>query len=210
MRLRAILWRRSLRLYESWYLADFSWHSPLKKAMASAFRKHNLDKQERVHRAADVFGETAILTVVHLLALLEDLVGAKPTLFVDLGCGRGTTCLTAACLGVPALGFEQEAEWVRAAERVVESLAVEASFQCGDFMEAVWPSEGAFFVVGTAYSEAMLEEISGRLSTLRPGSVVITGDWSLKSPGFEILWKGKLPVHWGIASFEICCRTSGP
>lgn len=93
-----------------------------------------------------------------------------------------------------------------AAESVANLLAIEASFQSGDFMQAEWPSEGVFFVVGTAYSEPMLEAISQRFSSLPGGSAVITGDWSLKAPGFDLLWKGKLPVDWGIAGFEIWSR----
>jgi SAM-dependent methyltransferase len=158
---------------------------------------------DRVKRSADIFGETPILTTVRLLEVAEAFQGLPPALFVDLGCGRGVTCLTAASLGIPSLGFEQEAPWVKAAKQVAERLDLPADFQAGDFLAAEWPERATFLVVGTAYPAEMLEEIASRLSGLAGPVAVITGDWDLPEQGFERLWEGRLPVDWGTARFAL-------
>ena len=200
--MKAILWRRSLRLYQGWKLAGQAWYSPLAKAISQATSHFDLFSARRVRRPADVFGETPILTTLRLLELTESHLGRQPKMFVDLGCGRGVTCLTAASLGITSVGYEQEASWVKAAIQVAEKLQLAASFQAGDFLAAQWPREATYLVVGTAYPEEMRAEIALRLSTLEPAAV-ITGDWPLPEETFERLWQGKLPVDWGVATFAL-------
>lgn len=202
-RLKAILWRRSLSLYQGYQLAGCVWYAPLQRALREVTGRLDLLSTKRVRRAADIFGETPILTTVRLLEMVETLCGARPSLFVDLGCGRGVTCLTASSLGIPSLGLEQEALWVRAASEVAARLGLSASFREGDFLETEWPAQATFLIVGTAYPEEMRQEIALRLQALGPGISVITGDWSLPSDAFKPLWEGSLPVDWGVARFGL-------
>lgn len=206
-RLKAILWRRSLQLYQGWKLADQPWYPPLVRALKQTTGRLDLFAPERVKRAADVFGETPILTTVSLLRLTEDKLGRPPALFVDLGCGRGVSCLTAASLGITAQGYEQEPAWVQAARKTAAELGLPAAFEEGDFLQAEWPGQALYFIVGTAYPAEMREEIALRLSELGPEVAVITGDWSLPDEVFEPLWRGSLPVDWGIADFTLWKRS---
>ena len=199
-RLRAILWRRSLRLYQGWKLADQSWYSPLVRALRQTSSGLDLFSADRVRQDADVFGETPILTTVRLLEFADSHFG-RVSQFVDLGCGRGVTCLTAASLGIPSVGFEREGAWVEAAQRAARQLDLPARFVAGDFMHADWPAEALYLVVATAYPEEMREEIAERLADL--GACAITADWSLPEPTFRRIWQGKLPVEWGVADFAL-------
>lgn len=146
-----------------------------------------------------------MLTTIRLLEVAEAKGLGRPSLFVDLGCGRGVTCLTAASLGIPSLGLEQELAWVQAARTVADELGLPARFEAGDFLAADWPSEGLYFVVGTAYPDSMRDEIANRLGLLGIGKV-ITGDWSLEGYGYQRLWDGPLPVDWGVARFGVWRR----
>ena len=199
-RLRAILWRRSLRLYQGWKLADQPWYSPLARALRQTGGGLDLFSADRVRQQADVFGETPVLTTVRLLQLAEAHLG-KPSQFVDLGCGRGVTCLTSASMGISALGFEREPAWVQAAQRVSRQLNLPARFVAGDFLHADWPAGALYLVVATAYPEDMREEIAERLVELHAS--VITADWSLPQPSFRKVWQGRLPVEWGVADFAL-------
>jgi hypothetical protein len=201
-RLKAILWRRSLWLYQSWRLAGCPWYPPLSRALRQASRGMDLFTAERVRREADVFGETPPITVLHLLERVQ-LVLERPELLVDLGCGRGVTCLTAASLGIQALGFEQEESWVRLATEVAGGLGLPASFRQGDFLQAEWPARALYLIVATAFPEEMRSAIAERLKTLGCGAVALTADWSLPGEDFEELWHGRLPVEWGTARFSL-------
>lgn len=172
--------------------------------MARALRESgkglDLFSADRVSQAADVFGETPILTTVRLLEVAEAHLG-RPTRFVDLGCGRGVTCLTAASLEISAVGFEKEPAWVEAAQRVARQLALPATFEAGDFLHAGWPEGALYLVVATAYPEEMRAEIAQRLGELASG--VLTADWTLPEESFTSLWQGRLPVDWGVAQFAL-------
>ncbi len=151
----------------------------------------------------DIFGETPILTSLRLLELAETFIHPLPTPVVDLGCGRGVPCLTAASLGHQAIGFEQESSWVRAAQEVADSLSLPAQFVSGDFRYAEWPSGGTFFVIATAFPDLFREEVLEKLKGLSSDSLLITVDWDLCDEGYERLWKGRLPVDWGVTEFSL-------
>ena len=155
-------------------------------------------------KPADIFGETPILTTVRLLETVEGFHGHLPLPFVDLGCGRGITCLTAASLGYQAFGIEQEIRWARAAQTVAEELALPARFEAGDLSLTKWPEGGTYLAVATAYPTELRESIIQRWRTLPVESTaIITGDWDLSEEGFERLWSGRLPVDWGTATFAV-------
>lgn len=202
-RIRAIWWRRSLELYQIWKLGGQTWYWPLARELKRATAQLDLFDGKRVRQPSEIFGETPMLTTVTLLELTEERLAHKPELFVDLGCGRGVTCLTASCLGISSLGLELEPAWVEAAKQVATALKLPAQFVKGDFLDAKWPAEAVYFTVGTTYPMEMREEIAARLLAAKP-KAVICGDWELPQNDFESLWSGSLPVDWGVARFTLC------
>jgi SAM-dependent methyltransferase len=200
-RLRAIFWRRSLRLYEAWALRRRPWVRSLRKELRREFSSIDTDDASRLTQRADIFGETPILTVVKLLELAGGF-GPTPDVFWDLGSGRGTTCLTAANCGFRAIGIEKEADWVRRAENIAQRLNLQASFLCADFLEADWPRNAVVFVVATAFPSELRKSICERVASLEPGSLLIAGDWTGLEQ-LELLWQGPLPVDWGAIPFSL-------
>lgn len=200
-RLRAIFWRRSLRLYEGWALRDRPWVRQLRRELRREFAQVDPDDASRLSRRSDIFGETPILTVVRLLDLARSFQPDLDT-FLDLGSGRGTTCLAAANCGFVAIGIEKEADWVRRAAAISSRLGWSARFECGDFLKSEWPDKAAVFVVATAFPQDLRRSLAARVKALQPGSILIAGDWPGLT-GFESLWEGSLPVDWGIIRFSI-------
>lgn len=199
-KLRAIFWRRSLRLYEAWTLRRLPWVKSLRKELRREFSSVDPDDTSRLTERADIFGETPILTVVKLLELAERHAAVRT--FWDLGSGRGTTCLAAAHCGWRATGIEKEADWVRRAERIARRRDLTASFVCADFAQVEWPREALLFVVATAFSSELRHFILGRVRALEPGSLLVAGDW-VGIEQLELLWQGSLPVDWGVIPFSI-------
>lgn len=201
-----MLWRRSLRLYESWSLRGEVWYRPLMRAMGRRFARVDCDSPERVTDDALVFGETNPMTLVTLLRLIESLSPDAHKHFVDLGCGRGMTCLVAACLGWQSSGYESESSWLGPAQKVADDLNLAVDFRGGDFLEQDWPTQGVFYVVGTAFEDGLLAEI---LSRIPPRSHLVACDWLVESDDWKRLWEGPLPVEWGQAYFRVYREQSG-
>lgn len=198
------MWKRSLWLYQSYCLWTTPWYLPLIKALARGPHPSELLSHQRVKSGADIFGETPPLTVVRLLQTIEAVHGQVPAPVVDLGCGRGVACLTAASLGYSALGIEQEAAWVRAAEAVASQLSLPASFVAADLREAPWPGGGTFLAVATAFPQSLRKSILERLRSLpAEETLLVTVDWEITCRRFEQLWTGRLPVDWGVAQFAV-------
>lgn len=206
-RLKAILWKRSLGIYEWLVLGGNPWFRRLSFYIFRFTFGLDFDARQRVRQAADVFGETPMLTLVHLLERAEASWGRKlPEPFIDLGSGRGLSCLCASSLGMQALGYEKEPAWAEAARRVAERLDLSCSFVAEDFLLADLPSSGTYFVVATAYPEDLRLELEKRFFALLPETVFITADWRLAEEHFSLLWQGRLPVNWGTADFTIWRR----
>lgn len=201
-RIRAVLWRRSLLLYESWVLRKHSWYRPLRRRLARAFGLVDLDAASRLVKESDIFGETPALTVATLLGVCERLRPEHPRVFVDLGSGRGLACLVAASLGYRSSGLEKEADWVLKAGKVARDLDLPAEFFAADFLDHEWPSPSLVFTVGTAYSSRLKEQLAQRFLALASGTLFLVGDWDL-SAEFVPLWEGRLPVEWGVISFGL-------
>ena len=202
-RLRAILWKRSLEFYQTFVLGGTSWYRPLVRALRKGPDPLSLLSPERVKAPQDIFGETPVLTAVRLLELAELYAGPLPTPVIDLGCGRGVICLTAASLGHSALGFEQERDWALVAQGIADSLSLPARFVAGDLLQAEWPTEGTFFVIATAFPDPFRDEVLQKLNGLSSRSVLITVDWDLSEEGYQRLWAGRLPVDWGVTEFVL-------
>lgn len=204
-RLRAILWQRSFRLYELWKLGREPWFRALRRDMKRQFRGLDAFDNQRVQLQEDVFGETPVLTLVNLLERIRSLGIEPPPPFVDLGCGRGLTCLVSASLKLPAVGYEKEASWVEAARAVAQNLGLPATFYEGDFLTQDWP-QGTFLIVATAFSEDLRAQIQSKLEGAEV-PLVVTVDWTLHSDCYAALWEGLLPVDWGTARFQISQRS---
>lgn len=199
-RLRAVFWKRSLRLYEWWALRDKAWAQELRRELAREFQGVDPDDPGRVSDSSKVFGETPLLTVMSLLQLAQTL--DPPEEFLDLGAGRGGVTLAAASCGFQATGVELEADWVERARRVAERLQVPANFRKADFMEIEWPESAVVFVVATAFASELRRSILEKVLGLAKGSLLIAGDWT-DIEGLERQWTGRLPVDWGIIPFSV-------
>jgi hypothetical protein len=201
-RLRAILWPRSLRFVEVWNLGRQSWYWRLRWNLWREFQGVDLHHPARIQGDSDIFGETPILTVVRLLDLARAVGPNQPTTFVDLGSGRGTTCLTAGFLGFQAIGYEKEVAWAQKAETVTHILGLDCHFKGLDFLSEPWPEKAVFFVVGTAFDSDLRNRLLDRFGELDSGSLIIAGDWALPD-SYQTIWSGPLPVDWGIVPFSI-------
>jgi len=203
-RLKAVLWPRSVRIAEICSLGHFSWYWRLRWNLWRGFSGIDLHDSSRLSGVADIFGETPILTVVRLIELARRLAPGHAQYFVDLGSGRGTTCLAAAALGYRGLGFEKETDWAKRSNAVAGKLAQECRFVQADFLLEPWPKSCVVFVVATAFDEELRSRILQRFHDLDAGSLLIAGDWAL--PGLEELWSGRLPVDWGVIPFALYRR----
>jgi len=201
-RLRAILWQRSLRLTEAWYLGRYGWYWRLRRHLARAFSTVDLHSTGRLENQGDIFGETPVLTLTKLLEVASALEPEHPRRFVDLGSGRGLLPLAASFLGYEAYGFEKEADWVGRAQTVAKNLGASVRFEAQDFLEVELPTPALFFTVGTAFPPQFKEELLQVFSGLGAESLIITGDWELPA-SFEGLWEGRLPVDWGVITFRV-------
>lgn len=192
-----------MRLYQHWLLGGYDWYWPLVKLLDKANAELDPFRKDRVRGTEDLFGETPILTIFRLLEIAEAVLQEKPRLWVDLGCGRGVSCLTAASVGVASVGFEKEMSWVQSASCVAEKMSLPATFESGDFLLKEWPSPALVFVVATAFPQVMREEIALRLLRQPAPTAVMTADWELGEYGFQQRWEGRLPVDWGTANFSL-------
>ncbi len=199
-RLRAVFWKRSLRLYEWWALRDRPWARELNRELEREFKGVDPDDPGRVTDTARVFGETPLLTLTSLLDLARTL--EPPQEFLDLGAGRGGVALAAACCGFQATGVELEADWVERAGRVARRLHLPATFRRADFMEVEWPESAVVFVVATAFGPELRRAILDKFKGLARGSLLIAGDWT-DIEELEPHWVGRLPVDWGVIPFAV-------
>lgn len=204
-RIRAILWRRSLRFWEAWTLGRHSWYWKLAWQTRRAFSGISFHEASRLEKDEDIFGETPLLTVVHLLKICRSL-SPEPSSFVDLGSGNGTPCFAADRMGFDAIGMEKEAAWVAACSEVAAALKWDCRFVCGDFLEQKWPSPAVYFIVATALGPELKNQLNERFENLDKNSFLI---WGGDSPPqcLQTAWQGRLPVDWGIIDFRIL--TSG-
>lgn len=206
-RLRAILWRRSLHLYEWWTLHQESWPSPLRQELDRVFADIDLDDPRRCHAPSCAFGETPIVTTVKLLELVRAEIGRDLPVFLDLGCGRGMPCLVAAHLGYRGVGYELDERMVRRSNEAAQNLGVDAAFYDGDFLLHKWPSPALIYVTATAYPESVREALLECFKECRESYFLVV-DWELPGP-FRALWSGVFPVGWGTASFALYAPPDG-
>lgn len=201
-RLRAILWSRSVKLWEAWSLTREGWYWSTVWQKQKAFAGISLYDRARVSGDEDIFGETPYLTTIRLLDICTGLNPGHPRCFVDLGSGNGTPCFAASHRGYQAYGYEKEQAWVDACNRVADSLKLNCEFKCVDFLLEDWASPAIYFVTGTAFCTELKARLWERFCSLQPGSLLILAGWEPPEEG-EVLWKGRLPVYWGVIDFCI-------
>ncbi len=201
-RIRAVLWQRSVRLTEWITFGGKAWFWKLRWRHWHAFRSVNLHNRSRLTDRSLVYGSTPIVTAWKLLELCKTLAPEHSQAFVDLGSGNGLVALTAAGHGYRAVGYELEQDWVRRGNEVAHALTLDCRFVAEDFCQAEWPQEAVVFTVGTAFPAPMREVMLSRFASLKRGSLFVVGDWSLPEP-YLLLWRGRLPVDWGIITFSI-------
>ncbi len=206
-RVRAIFWRRSVLLYEYWKLWSQPWYRPLRPALNRAFSGLDPFERSRVTQASQIFGETPIITIHHLLKLASEDFVHRVVPFVDLGSGRGLPGLTAASCGFSSQGYEQEGAWVEAAGKAGRSLGLDCTFLEGDFRDLPWPERGTFYATATAWSDCTKSLVERKFRERAGGTILILLDWAPQlGEGFRTVWAGKVPVDWGVASALILVK----
>ncbi len=210
-RVKAVLWQRSLALYERWHLGSTDWYPKLKREHRRSFAGIDPHAVERLESPDDIFGETPMLTVYHMLRWIDAAVSPLPEPFVDLGSGRGLPSLTAASLGYSAVGYEREASWVERAQTVADRLALKARFEAVDLTTARWPESGTFYATTTSWTPEQKSALFERLAEEGGPRVAILLDAPPLDRGFRHLWSRTVPVDWGRAQAELWYRESrGP
>lgn len=164
----------------------------------------------RLGGANDIFGETPVLTVWHLLRWTESALGSVPEPFVDLGAGRGVPSLVAACLGFDAIGYERETSWVERAREVAVELRLEAHFEAVDFLTAAWPDAGTFYATTTSWDRDQKEAMVERLGRGEGPRAVLLLDGPTLTGDFDQYWSRTVPVGWGRARADLWHRQGCP
>lgn len=162
--------------------------------MSEAMRRHGWEGTNELS-----YGETPSVTMARIL----ELAGLPPgSSLLDLGAGRGSAVLTAACLGYQARGIEIVGEYVERAQRVAARLATEVELRQGDMLEIDWPRADLYLLNSTAFPEGFRGELLEKLVGLEKGALVATYDWGLGLQNFHERVALTLPVTRG----TVVCR----
>ncbi|MBX3166789.1 MAG: class I SAM-dependent methyltransferase [Candidatus Eremiobacteraeota bacterium] len=209
MAIGALTWNLSLYLSEYFQLRKQEWWRQLKRGLKREFR--DLDPNKMVynmrgpyHVGSLAFGETPVLSV---LKILQTLDLPKGSTICDLGAGRGLPCLVAAAQGYRAIGLEYFAVYTERAQRIAESMGVDAAFIAGNFLNQPLPAADAYLVSATAFPEETRAQLKLKLD--EQARMVVAQDWIL-GPPWEHERMQKLPVSWGTAQFCYQRKTPDP
>lgn len=144
------------------------------------------------------YGETPPASTLEVLRVTQLSLGCR---VVDLGSGRGKMAMTAACMGFPATGIEYFSDYVERSRTWAKSLKVPAKFVAGDIVSTPLPHGSLFYVASTAFPMWLRETLKTRFYSLQAETQIVTHDWYLPGPEFELLESRELPVGWGSAEF---------
>ncbi len=169
-----------------------------------------------IGREADpalTYGECTPESVQHLLAI----TGAKPgEVFVDLGSGTGKMVVFAAfflplkkSVGVELLPELHEAAQMvgrRYQEEIQPQLAddrreTELEYRLGDIFDA--DLSDADIVVShccTCFDDSLMQKLSDKLESCKPGTRIVTITRGLSSPAFESVSVTPIQMGWGQAT----------
>ena len=149
------------------------------------------------------YGEAPASTAKKALEFCQEYFPQATTL-VDLGAGRGVLCMTAAALGWNVLAVEYLNEFIRRSEPVTRSLGWSVEWVQGDFCDLPVPSTDLIHTSATEYPESTRAALAQKLSTeCHSGQAILTQDWVLEDPRFEVLASQRWPVTWGTALFTL-------
>lgn len=135
------------------------------------------------------FGETPYSTARKIFSWAE--IGPHDRL-LDLGCGRGKVVFTASCLGIPAIGIDLLAFYIKSARRIAAGLDPNCrpQFFQEDFLQAELEGVSAIFVGGVALAEETREDLLLLASTCEPGCKWITVGWDPNAGQQQVLLSG--------------------
>jgi hypothetical protein len=184
-------------------LWQYCWNSP--------YKVHKRFLQE--HGEVDVYryGETP-LTTIDLLTQRANVTADD--VYVELGCGRGRTCLwMRTWIGCQTVGIDYVPAFIERANAVVQAQQLEGiAFLCRDFLQEPWEKGTVFYVDATLFEDTEIAQLIRRFDALPPGSRVIGVNLTLVSPTSDenSLWREEqrftASYPWGQAEVAIFQR----
>lgn len=193
------LWLGEIRaFYADWHLmqADLLWM--LNYGLQSPFTLSRQALQtEALPDDLSVYGETPWTTLARIAEAAGLQAGDQ---VIELGCGTGRTLLFFYyALGCKVRGYELVPAFVARFERLHRQLKLGSDVQ---ILQQNWfdadLSAGQFFLlVGTCYSDDSLRQALHCLEQIRPGAVVASVSYPLRSVAFKPVQILELPFSWG-------------
>ncbi len=198
-----LFWNCSLTAYEMTQFGGQKWWWKLHWMLYRRYRSFDPDQAVRRLRGENpgslAYGETPACATRKMVELMNLAPGGT---LVDLGCGRGLVALVAACLGLQTVGIEIMDEYLVHAEEMASALKVEARFLRGDFLTLPLPRAQAYFAASTAFQNDLRQALADRLLDCAP-TLLVTQDWLVEQPGYQLRASMRLPVTWGTSLFTL-------
>ncbi|MFA6427513.1 MAG: hypothetical protein WCW16_03670 [Candidatus Magasanikbacteria bacterium] len=143
---------------------------------------------------------------------------AQHKVFYDLGSGIGKAVLAAVLLGnfEKVCGVEILTDLHKIATGVLSDFIDESPtlfpsrketkviLHNGDFFSYNVSDADVVFIQSTCFGEELMAKLSEKLSSLKPGSIIITATYDL--PGFSVYASKKYTMSWGNATFYFHVR----
>jgi len=119
--------------------------------------------------------------------------------FLDCGCGKGKLVFFAAMVyGMKADGIEILPTYVKVARQQAHIRGLsQARFFAENFANLSFEPYSIVVLTWTCFSEAMREDMTERLKSLKSGSVVITISYPIQSEAFYEVYKRVEYMSWG-------------
>ncbi len=201
-------WLASLSLYDTLLMGDKSWWWRLHFRLLKAYRGWDpgrvlqaLPEAERSETFR--YGEAPASSVRRALEMCRRHFPQARTL-ADMGAGRGVMAVTASFMDWEVLAVEYLGEYLTRSVPVTESLHCSVEWVQADFMKMEIPATDILHTAATAYPPEFRAALAQKYEAeCRTGQGILTQDWRLEGPRFEVLESLRLPVTWGTADFTL-------
>lgn len=147
------------------------------------------------------YGETPLTTLDYISK--ECRLTAKDTVF-ELGCGRGRTSFWLHCfLGCKVVGIEYIPDFIEIAQSIKDKYAIKnVEFHCEDILKADFQGGTVFYLYGTSFEDAFIEQLVNKFKAMPSGTKIITISYPLsesESSDFEVMKRFQAEFTWGTA-----------
>lgn len=143
------------------------------------------------------YGETPIPALKKIVRECE--ITSKDVVY-ELGCGRGRACLWLRhMIGCRVTGIDCIGEFIRRSTPLQDD---KLTFIEGDFLEIPFQDATVVYLNGTMLEDKVIERLSKKLASLRPGTKIITVSYPLSEYApphtFKVMKVFPVSFHWGI------------